>query len=221
MSFQEKIAENKRKQNAMTSLEVTVKFLRSFFYGAAELDEAHQRITELAFQSPQTFLRYLLGIEKLLTDPPKDSTLAKIVAWDANWVLEDPSDEGAERWLQEQAQMLRDVLGEVANSDAMTPFHVTVDFLLRFCLYASNLDEVRQQVARLASEDPQAIQRYITGIERLLAEPPPADKAFNLANIVAWEANWVLEDPSNEGAEQWLQEQAQMLRDVLEEVANS
>ncbi len=99
----------------------------------------------------------------------------------------------------------------------MTPLEVTIDFLQGFCCDAGTLDEVRDDVANLASHHPQTIQRYLSGIERLLADPPTDN---TLADIVAWDANWILENPSNEGAKQWLQEMIQLLREVLKEVSN-
>ena len=41
-SFRELAVQDKKKQNVMTPLEITIKFLRSFFYPSAELDEAYQ-----------------------------------------------------------------------------------------------------------------------------------------------------------------------------------
>ena len=37
----------------------------------------------------------------------------RLVGWEANWVLDDPSDEGAARFLGELAQMVREVIDEV------------------------------------------------------------------------------------------------------------
>jgi len=42
--------------------------------------------------------------------PP--GTLARLVGWDGNWVLDDPSDAGAAQFLRELAQLLRAVLDE-------------------------------------------------------------------------------------------------------------
>jgi hypothetical protein len=49
----------------------------------------------------------------VLADPPKEpGALARMVAWEGNWVLDDPSDAGAARFLGDLAQTLRDVLNE-------------------------------------------------------------------------------------------------------------
>ena len=50
-----------------------------------------------------------------LADPPgADGELARLVGWEGNWVLDDPSDAGAARFLRELAVMLREVIGEVS-----------------------------------------------------------------------------------------------------------
>jgi hypothetical protein len=61
--------------------------------------------------NPRTVLAGLAGIEGLLVNPPsEDRTLLSLVAYDANWVLNDRSDEGAKVWLQGIAQLLREEL---------------------------------------------------------------------------------------------------------------
>lgn len=44
---------------------------------------------------------------------------AHLVAWEVNWVLDDPSDEGAKNWLQEIAEMIRQSLGDEAPARIM------------------------------------------------------------------------------------------------------
>jgi hypothetical protein len=60
-------------------------------------------------------LEDLAGIEALLASSSNEpGVLADLVAWDANWVLDDPSDEGAKRFLREVAEMIREVLADKA-----------------------------------------------------------------------------------------------------------
>jgi hypothetical protein len=54
----------------------------------------------------------LTDIESVLADPPSDGTLARLVGWDGNWVLDDPSDAGAALFLRELASLLRAVLDQ-------------------------------------------------------------------------------------------------------------
>ncbi|NMO50898.1 hypothetical protein HH310_06785 [Actinoplanes sp. TBRC 11911] len=42
--------------------------------------------------------------------PP--DTLARLVGWDGNWVLADPSDAGAAQFLSDLARMLREVIDD-------------------------------------------------------------------------------------------------------------
>ena len=55
----------------------------------------------------------MAAFEAVLADPPTvPGALARMVAWESNWVLDDPSDAGAARFLGDLTQMLRDVLRE-------------------------------------------------------------------------------------------------------------
>ncbi len=47
----------------------------------------------------------------------------------------------------------------------------------------------------------------------MLADPPPEGV---LAEMVAWEGNWALPDPSDAGAHAFLHEVTTIMRDVLE-----
>ncbi len=38
-----------------------------------------------------------------------------LIAYDANWQIDDPSDTGAARWLADLAQMLREELNEMSR----------------------------------------------------------------------------------------------------------
>jgi hypothetical protein len=52
-----------------------------------------------------------------LGTPLPEGTVSRLVAVNANWVLDDPSDQGARAWLEELAKMLRE---ELAASGART-----------------------------------------------------------------------------------------------------
>ena len=90
-------------------LEAAQKFFRSYFSDES-WEEAKKGLTSQTADNPRTGLA---GVEGLLANPPaKQGILFDLVAWDANWVLEDPSDEGATVWLREVAEMVRGVLGD-------------------------------------------------------------------------------------------------------------
>ena len=79
---------------------------------------------------------------------------------------------------------------------------------------AYSVDEVRGQLQRLAGSNTRGIRRDLTAIEALLANPPGEGV---MARLVGWDGNWVLEDPSDAGAAAFLQEVAEMLRQVIAE----
>jgi hypothetical protein len=93
-------------------LEATRAFLRSYVADADSLKEIHGDIARMAAVNPRSVVRGVEGIEALLADPPASGTLARLVAWDGNHVLDDPSDESAGAWLREIAAYIRSVLGD-------------------------------------------------------------------------------------------------------------
>ena len=96
-------------------LETTRKFLGIYFADAAGLEEIRETLNRRVTANPAGTLSYLAAIEALSADPPdEEGVLSEMVAWDGNWVLDDPSDEGARQFLREVAEMIRDVLGEQA-----------------------------------------------------------------------------------------------------------
>jgi hypothetical protein len=93
-------------------LEATRAFLRSYVADADGLKEIHEDIARMVEINPRTLVNAISGIEALLADPPASGTLARLVAWDGNYVLDDPSDESAGAWLLELAAYIRGVLGD-------------------------------------------------------------------------------------------------------------
>jgi hypothetical protein len=64
--------------------------------------------------NPNVIVQAVEAIEALLTTPQPPETLYKLVAYDANWMLEDDSEAGASAWLRDLANRLRQWLGEHA-----------------------------------------------------------------------------------------------------------
>lgn len=92
-------------------LEAARKFFNAFF-SDEDWEEAKERLTKRAALNPRSVLAGLVGVEGLLAYPPAESgVLFEMVAWDANWVLEDKTDDGAKAWMREVAEMVREVLG--------------------------------------------------------------------------------------------------------------
>ncbi|MFJ8578379.1 hypothetical protein [Micromonospora sp. NPDC093277] len=88
-------------------------FLRGYLADAESLTELPTELTRLAEVNPDTVRRRLDALDALLADPPADGTLARLVAGDANWVLDDESsDAAAARWLTEVADVVRAVVAQ-------------------------------------------------------------------------------------------------------------
>lgn len=104
----------KIKSPITSAMDEIIHFLRSFS-DSDGIEEVKREIKWLSENSTQSLIKNLNSLENLLNNPPKEKgDLAEIVAWEANWVLVDPSDEGAKKWLREVAELIRDALGDKA-----------------------------------------------------------------------------------------------------------
>lgn len=103
----------------------------------------------------------------------------------------------------------------MAELDSRPALDTVRDFLGTSVADAESLDEIRADHMQLAQVSTRAIRRDLAALEAVLADPP--SEAGALARLVGWEGNWVLDDPSDAGAAQFLQQLAQLLRDVLDE----
>jgi hypothetical protein len=102
-----------REQNAEPAIDVVRDFLGFKVADAEDLNEIRADLRQSALLSTRKLRRELAAFDAVLADPPTaPGALARMVAWEGNWVLDDPSDAGAARFLAELAQMLRDVLDE-------------------------------------------------------------------------------------------------------------
>ena len=89
-------------------LEATRKFLQSYCSDEDSLATIVWQVGEMIAVNPRTVLAGLAGIEGLLADQPGEpGTFAYLVAYDANWVLDDTGDESAKAWLAELATLVR------------------------------------------------------------------------------------------------------------------
>ena len=104
----------------------------------------------------------------------------------------------------------------VAEISAPVSLHVKAMISLLHCIAdVDSIDEAKSLFSRWATKNTEWLIEGLNGIEMTLANPPEGDG--NLANIVAWEANWVLEDETDEGAKKWLREIAEIIRKSLGE----
>lgn len=93
-------------------METVRDFLRGHVTDTDGLDEVRADLRQVAQIDTASLRQDLAAIESVLADPPSDGTLARLVGWDANWVLDDPTDAGAAVFLAELAQLLRAVIAE-------------------------------------------------------------------------------------------------------------
>jgi len=98
--------------------------------------------------------------------------------------------------------------------NALSPLDRVREFLGSHVLDADGLDEVRADLVRTAHFNTLRHHGDLAALEAVIAEPHPPG---TLARLVGWEANWVLDDPSDAGAAQFLRDLARMLRDVIDE----
>ena len=97
---------------APPALEQVRSFLRSYVADAESMDEVRADLARMAEVNVETVRGRLRALEALLADPPAGGELARLVGWDGNWVLDDPSDAGAAAWLRDLAGLVQRVLDE-------------------------------------------------------------------------------------------------------------
>ncbi|MEU4215714.1 hypothetical protein [Actinoplanes sp. NPDC026623] len=103
--------------------------------------------------------------------------------------------------------------------DARPALETVRDFLGANVADAENFDEIRADQLQLAQVSTRAIRRDLAALEALLADPPSSPGS--LARLVGWEGNWVLDDPSDAAAAQFLRDLATVLRNVLDEASRT
>jgi hypothetical protein len=104
----------------------------------------------------------------------------------------------------------------LAELNAQPPLETVREFLGGHVADAQNLDEIRARLVRIAEYSTLLHRRVLGALEAVLATSWPQD---TLARLVGWDGNWVLDDPSDAGAAQFLRDLAQMLREVIDAAA--
>jgi len=100
------------REAAQPPLETVRDFLMGHVADAESLDEVRARLRRIALHSTHLHRRVLDALEAVTSGSWPPNTMARLVGWDANWVLDDPSDAGAADFLRELAGMLRGVIDE-------------------------------------------------------------------------------------------------------------
>lgn len=99
-----------------------------------------------------------------------------------------------------------------------SPLQVVTDLVSAYLSHADGFDEVMGEIQSTAAHNVGYVRSEIAAIEKVLAEP---QSPGTLANLIAWEGNWVLADPSDAGAATFLSELAEHMRAVVAEVEAS
>jgi hypothetical protein len=99
-------------RNALSPLDRVREFLGSFVQDADGLDEVRADLRRTAHFNTTRHRGDLVALEAVVAGQYPPDTLARLVGWDGNWVLDDPSDAGAAQFLRDLAQMLREVIDE-------------------------------------------------------------------------------------------------------------
>jgi hypothetical protein len=98
---------------ALPPLEAVRKYLGGFFNDADTFEEVRAELEDLAQTNIRAHQQFLHGLDAVIANPPTEpNALNHLVAWDANWVLDEPSDASSLEFLREVAQMLREVIAE-------------------------------------------------------------------------------------------------------------
>ena len=98
------------RQEAQPPLETVRKFVAGHVADTESLDEVRQNLAYIARTSTRMHRRVLAALESVLAGTWPPDTLARLVAADGNWVLDDYSDDEAAAFLRGLARMLTEVI---------------------------------------------------------------------------------------------------------------
>jgi hypothetical protein len=105
-----------------------------------------------------------------------------------------------------------EILKAKLNAPLGLPLEAARQFLRRYWGDEGILDAIRVDMEDTIAFNPKPVVQGLQAIEGLLADPPSDG---TLLDLVLWDANHPLDDPSAESAKQWLGEMAEFVRDVL------
>lgn len=93
-------------------LEKVRDFVGYFVNDMETLDEIRRGMEQVAASGTWGLKRDLAALDEFLAAPQPPGVLSQLVAWDANWVLDDESDEAAGEFLRQITEVLREVIAE-------------------------------------------------------------------------------------------------------------
>jgi hypothetical protein len=94
------------------ALETVRSFVAGYFSDAESFEEVEGELRSVAEYSTRSIVRNLRALEEVLNRQLAPGVAARLVGWDGNWVLDDPSDAGALEFLRQVADMLRSILAD-------------------------------------------------------------------------------------------------------------
>ncbi|GIF21328.1 hypothetical protein BJ973_005224 [Actinoplanes tereljensis] len=107
----ESMRRNIEERFARPPMETVSRFLGAHFNDAESFEEARSDLERLAQTNIRVHQEALRALEIVIADPPAEpNAIARLVAWDANWGLDDESDAAALGFLREVARMLSAVI---------------------------------------------------------------------------------------------------------------
>jgi hypothetical protein len=99
--------------NARSPLEAVTDLASAYLADADGLDEVIDHIRRKAAYNVRNVRREIAALERVLAEPQPPDALARVVGWNGNWVLDDPSDAGAAAFLATLADHMRAAVAEV------------------------------------------------------------------------------------------------------------
>ncbi|MEJ3743599.1 hypothetical protein WEI85_09950 [Actinomycetes bacterium KLBMP 9797] len=98
------------------SLDKVREFLGAYLFDAVSLEEAREDLQRTAAWGTWNLKLELRAFDAVLDEPQAPGVLMRMVASDANWVLDDLSDGAAAAFLRQVANILREVIAEADRS---------------------------------------------------------------------------------------------------------
>lgn len=105
-----------------------------------------------------------------------------------------------------------DLLRHRLAEPPLPPRVATLRFLHGYVTHADSLESIRHDVRTRKAVNRRPLDRALEGMTAYLSSDLPPGE---LAQLVGWEANWVLDDPSDVGARAFLSTLVDILRDEL------
>jgi hypothetical protein len=104
---------------ARPSLEQARALIHGHVEDAGDFDEIRQSVRAVAGRTNTLLRQELTALESVLAEPQPSGTLLRLAAWDANWNMDDdPTDQGAARFLHEVARTVREAIEEAEQGSS-------------------------------------------------------------------------------------------------------